>query len=84
MRLLFVRHGDPDYEQDTLTERGRIEAQLLSDRLVKTDAAGFFQSPKGRARATAAYTLEKTGREAVTLEWLAEFNRVKIRCLGQG
>ena len=31
MRVLFIRHGDPDYANDTLTDRGRIEAKLLSD-----------------------------------------------------
>ena len=31
MRLLFIRHGDPDYVNDTLTEKGRIEARLLAD-----------------------------------------------------
>lgn len=23
MRILFIRHGDPDYVNDTLTEKGR-------------------------------------------------------------
>ena len=29
MRIIFVRHGDPDYEHDTLTEKGHREAALL-------------------------------------------------------
>ena len=32
MRLLIIRHGDPDYEHDTLTEAGRLEVQLLAER----------------------------------------------------
>lgn len=34
MRLIIVRHGDPDYVKDSLTEKGWREAELLSDRLV--------------------------------------------------
>ena len=32
MRILLIRHGDPDYEHDTLTEKGRREAELLAKR----------------------------------------------------
>lgn len=32
MRILFIRHGDPDYENDTLTEKGCREADLLAQR----------------------------------------------------
>ena len=31
MKLYIVRHGDPDYAADCLTERGRREAELLAD-----------------------------------------------------
>ena len=31
MRILLVRHGDPDYEHDTLTEKGHKEAALLAE-----------------------------------------------------
>ena len=30
MRLLFIRHAEPDYSTDTLTEKGRREAALLA------------------------------------------------------
>lgn len=30
MRLIFVRHGEPDYVNDTLTEKGWREAELLA------------------------------------------------------
>ena len=33
MKLLIVRHGDPDYAIDSLTETGWAEAELLSHRL---------------------------------------------------
>ena len=31
MRILLIRHGDPDYDNDTLTEKGRREAALLAE-----------------------------------------------------
>ena len=39
MKILIVRHGDPDYENDCLTEQGKIEVELLSERMknVKAD-----------------------------------------------
>ena len=63
MRLLFIRHGDPDYENDDLTPAGKREAELLSERMVREDVSEYFVSPLGRAQATAAPTLMKTGRE---------------------
>ena len=74
MRLLFIRHGDPDYENDDLTPAGKREAELLSERMVREDVSEYFVSPLGRAQATAAPTLMKTGREAVCLDWLQEFS----------
>jgi len=72
MRLLIVRHADPDYEKDSLTEKGWKEAQLLSKRLIKEEITEIYVSPLGRARDTASLTLEKLGREAVVYDWLQE------------
>lgn len=33
MRLIIVRHGDPNYEIDSLTEKGWREAEFLSIRM---------------------------------------------------
>ncbi len=79
MKLLFIRHGDPDYKNDALTERGRQEAALLADFLYRRqEEAGkkidaFYLSPMGRAQATASYTLERLGRTGETVECLHEF-----------
>ena len=40
MRILIIRHGDPDYEHDSLTEKGWREAALLADKLEKADGGG--------------------------------------------
>ena len=31
MKLLIIRHGEPDYSIDSLTEKGWREAELLAD-----------------------------------------------------
>lgn len=74
MKLIFVRHGDPDYTNDTITEKGRRDAELLAQRIIKWDVTDFYCSPLGRAKATAACTLDKLGRSAVTLDWMREFS----------
>lgn len=73
MKLVIIRHGDPNYELDALTPRGKIEAELLSRKLVNEPADYYYVSPHGRAKETASYTLEKLGREATQFEWLREF-----------
>lgn len=73
MKLMFVRHAEPWYAIDSLTEKGHREAALLAERLAKLDVKAFYSSPLGRARETARYTLEKVGREAEVLPWLAEY-----------
>lgn len=73
MKLIFIRHGDPDYVKDSLTEKGWREAELLSGRVKDWNVKEFYCSPLGRAQDTASLTLNKVGRKAVTYDWLQEF-----------
>lgn len=73
MQLIFVRHGDPDYEIDSLTSKGEVEAEFLSQKLCKSDYRAIYCSPLGRAKRTASFTLEKLKRDAEILPWLREF-----------
>lgn len=73
MKLMIVRHGEPDYANDTLTEKGWREAELLSERLIKTPAEYYYVSPLGRAKDTASCTLRKLETTAVECGWLQEF-----------
>ena len=59
MRLLIVRHADPDYSIDSLTPAGWEEAKLLADRLAPIPVAAYYVSPLGRAKDTASLTLKK-------------------------
>lgn len=81
MKLLIIRHGEPDYTIDSLTEKGWREAEYLSEMLVKqlSDSGRdgdlyFYMSPYGRAQDTASSTLKKLGRTAEVLPWLREFD----------
>lgn len=57
MRLLFVRHGDPDYKNDCLNEIGVQEARALAALGPQIGWGTCFVSPLGRAQETAAIVL---------------------------
>lgn len=87
MKILIIRHAEPDYPNNTITEKGQREAQLLADRLAKLPISDIYCSPMGRAQDTARPTLEKMGKTATTLPWLHEFRgrvwdaeKEKMRC----
>ena len=73
MRLLFIRHGDPDYTHDTLTEQGIREAKALARLIPSLGVGDCYVSPLGRARKTAQLALEGTGIIPVEKDWLQEF-----------
>jgi len=74
MKLMIIRHGDPDYSIDSLTEQGWREADLLSNKIAAMDVKKFYVSPLGRAKDTASLTLKKTNCDAEVLPWLREFH----------
>ena len=74
MKLLLIRHGDPDYAVDSLTPKGHREAALLAERIAPMDISAYYMSPLGRAQKTAEYTLDKAQRTAEVLDWAREFD----------
>ena len=72
MRIYLIRHGDPDYRNDSLTESGRLEAEALSVYLKSIEVDRLYSSPLGRARATASFSEETLGLKAEVLDWTAE------------
>lgn len=78
MRLLLIRHADPDYETDALTDLGRREAGVLADRLAGLEVTHLYTSPLGRARETAGYTAAVTGLVPEVLPWTAELRMAKV------
>lgn len=73
MKILIIRHGDPYYPTDSLTEKGKREAKYLGERLETENITDIYVSPLGRARLTAKPTAELLGIEPIVLDWLCEF-----------
>lgn len=73
MRLILIRHGDPDYERDGLTEKGEREAALLAERVKCWNVDDVYTSPLGRAIATAKPCLKVWNKQGDVLNWAQEF-----------
>ncbi|HAO31187.1 MAG TPA: histidine phosphatase family protein [Treponema sp.] len=75
MKLIFIRHADPDYLNNTITEKGEREAELLAQRMASwKNITDIYCSPYGRAQDTLKPALLKMDRSATTLDWLREFD----------
>ena len=72
MRIIFIRHGEPDYVHDCLTERGRIQAKAAADRLKEEGIEEIFSSPLGRAAETAQAAAGLLGLPVRTLDFMRE------------
>ena len=79
MKLLIIRHADPDYEHNCLTERGAEEARLLADYLRNVPIDAAYTSPLARARLTAEPVLQAKGMTAQVRDWLREFDAEIIK-----
>ena len=79
MKLIMIRHAEPNYEIDGLTDNGEVEAKYLARRLCAEDIDSFYCSPLGRAKKTAEPTLRCLGKEAEYCEWLREFDYCKVK-----
>ena len=72
MVLYIVRHGDPDYEHNTITPYGHEEAKALADWFDHVKLDRIYTSPLGRAKDTAFYTCQKQNIEPIVLPWTEE------------
>ena len=74
MRIIFVRHGEPDYEHDCLTETGRHQAAAAARRLASEPISAVYSSPNGRAFETAGYTARQFGLTVQKLDYMHEIS----------
>ena len=58
MRIIFVRHGHPDYQKDCLTELGHTQAKAAAERLKDEGIDRIYASTMGRAIETAEHIAE--------------------------
>lgn len=72
MILYYVRHGDPIYNPDSLTELGRKQAKALVNRFSLYGLDEIYSSPSKRAMQTAQPTCEALGLEMKICEWADE------------
>lgn len=72
MLLYYIRHGDPIYDPDSLTELGHKQAEALSERLAKLGLDEIYCSTTNRAQQTAAPTAQKLGLPVRLLDWCNE------------
>ena len=72
MRIVFIRHGEPDYEKDCLTELGLEQARMAAVRLQKENIDVVYSSTMGRALETAQAFCELTGKTVNELDFMSE------------
>ena len=61
MKIIFVRHGHPNYRLDRLTELGHNQAAAAAERLKDEGIEKIYASTCGRALETAYHTADKIG-----------------------
>ena len=73
MRIVLIRHGDPNYELDCLTELGHKQVKVAAQRLLKEGIEEIYSSPLGRARQTAQAFSDASGiKEIKILDFIQE------------
>ena len=73
MRILFIRHGEPNYEKDDLTETGYKQAELVAERLKDEGIEEIWSSTQGRAVNTAKFTAELLGLPVKSVDFIRSF-----------
>lgn len=75
MRIYIIRHAEPDYENNTLTERGFKEADLLGKSLKDERIDYIYSSPLNRAKFTSDAIIKyKNGLTYEIKDWLHELH----------
>lgn len=72
MLLYIIRHGDPIYDPDCLTDLGHEQAKALVPRLAPLGFDKIYVSPMIRAQQTAAPTCEALGMTPKIVPFLCE------------
>ncbi len=72
MILYYVRHGDPVYDPDQLTELGKLQATAVAKRLALHGIDRIYSSTSTRARQTAQPLCDLLKKEAKLLDWCHE------------
>ena len=74
MKIIFVRHGHPDYSKDCLTELGHPQAEAAAERLKNEKIDRIFSSSCGRAVETAQHIAARHNLEITQLDFMREIS----------
>lgn len=74
MRIIFVRHGHPDYKNDCLTELGHPQAEAAAERLKDEKIDKIYSSSCGRAVETAQHIASRHGLQVEQLRFMRELD----------
>ncbi len=74
MRIIFVRHGHPDYRKDCLTELGHLHAEAAAERLAGEDIRAIYSSSCGRAAETAQHIAARFSLPVTQLDFMRELS----------
>lgn len=72
MLLFLLRHAEPIYEPDSITEHGQKQAEALAKRLALYGIDKIYSSSSKRALDTARPTAVATGNTVEVLDWANE------------
>ena len=78
MILYIIRHGDPIYSTDSLTERGKLQAEAVAKRMREAGITKVFSSPMGRAKMTAEPTCKALGLDCNIEQWAHEIEDERL------
>jgi len=74
MRIIFVRHGHPNYVDDCLTPLGHKHAAAAAERLKDEGISEIYSSTCGRAYETAGYVAREYKLPIVKCEFMREIS----------
>jgi probable phosphoglycerate mutase len=72
MLFIYIRHGEPIYDPDSLTELGKLQAENVAKRLSVIGVDKIFSSTSNRAIQTALPTAKSLDKEITYLEFSNE------------
>ncbi len=74
MKIIFVRHGHPNYKDDCLTELGHPQAEAAAERLKNEKIDKIFSSSCGRAFETAEHIAARHNLQITQLDFMREIH----------
>lgn len=74
MKIIFVRHGHPNYKNDCLTELGHLHAEAAAERLANEKVDKIFASSCGRAYETAEHIAARHNMDITKLDFMREMS----------